>query len=415
VDVIVTDHHEIVSALPEAVAILNPKIEPYPFPHLCGAAVAFKLVQALLKAGKARGVARFLPIRDGWEKWLLDLVAIATIADMVPLIGENRTLAHFGLTVLRKSPRPGIAALCNRVRLRKAEITEDDIGFSIAPRINAASRMDEPHLALSLLTTKDPQEAERLAAKLEELNASRKGVVGAIVREAKKRAAERFSAEQTVVVLGNPDWKPALLGLAANSLMGARGGVVCLWGRDALGRIKGSCRSDGALSVVELFGEVRDVVQEYGGHAASGGFSLEDGAVHVLPERLEQAAANLARKEVSRASVHEAEVSLRELSWPLFRDLSRLAPFGIGNPKPLFRTVVTITDVRAFGKEKNHVELSLHCDESGASARGYDFFRTSADFSQVPERGMKAAVIGSLERDAYRGALSLRLHDVLAL
>ena len=260
VDVIVTDHHEIPNALPDAFAVLNPKIGAYPFPHLCGAAVAFKLVQATLAEGRKRGIASFAKIPEGWEKWLLDLVAIATVADMVPLVGENRVLAHWGLQVLRKSPRTGVNALCNAARIRKSEITEDDIGFSIAPRVNAASRMGEPQLALRLLTTQDSDEAEQLAAQLEKLNASRKGVVGGIVREAKKHMMARFPLEEHVVVLGNPEWKPALLGLAANSLMNDRGGVVCLWGRDANGRLKGSCRSDGAGSVVDLFVNAGDAL-----------------------------------------------------------------------------------------------------------------------------------------------------------
>src|SRR3989344_4213249 len=146
IDVIVTDHHEIPGALPDAVAVLNPKfvppassgVERYPFSHLCGAAVAFKLVQALLEVGRKRELPAFSAVPSGWEKWLLDLVAIATVADMVPLLGENRVLAHWGLKVLRKSQRPGIAALCEKLRLRRSELTEDDIGFSFSARINAA-------------------------------------------------------------------------------------------------------------------------------------------------------------------------------------------------------------------------------------------------------------------------------------
>src|SRR5207302_566145 len=163
---------------------------PYPFPHLCGAAVAFKLVSAALAEGKRRNLDHFSKVPNGWEKWLLDMVAIATISDMVPLVGENRVLAHFGLQVLRKSPRLGIAA------------------------------------------------------QLEKLNASRKGVVGSIVKQVRRSVRERYLEGDRVVVLGNPEWKPALLGLAANSIMGERGGVVCLWGRDSNGNLKGSCRSD---------------------------------------------------------------------------------------------------------------------------------------------------------------------------
>ena len=428
IDVIVTDHHEpvrepsasngpgITGTLPAAVAVLNPKLGEYPFPHLCGAAMAFKLVQAMLAEGKKEGLANFVAVPEGWEKWLLDLVAIATIADMVPLVGENRVLAYWGLQVLRKSPRPGIVALCNRLRLRRAELTEDDIGFSIAPRINAASRMDEPDLALRLLTTQDAAEAEKLAAHLEELNASRKGVVGSIVREAKKHARERFKSHERVVVLGNPEWKPALLGLAANSVMNERGGMVCLWGRDALGRIKGSCRSDGALSVVDVFASAGESFVEYGGHARSGGFSVLSEHVHTLHETLARASATMERAEVAASGEHDALITLREVSSPLHRDISRLAPFGAGNPKPVFRIAgTTVAQVKRFGKEKNHVEVMLTCTDSGASARAFDFFRAPENFTHTPVSGESASVLATVERDSYRGGFALRLVDVLPL
>jgi len=415
VDVIVTDHHEILGELPDAVAILNPKIAPYPFPHLCGAATAFKLAQATLREGKKRGLEAFINIPDGWEKWLLDLVAIATVADMVELTGENRVLVRFGLQVLHKTPRPGLNALFTRLRLRKSELTEDDIGFSIAPRVNAASRMDAPDLALKLLTTKDRDEAELLAAKLEELNASRKGVVGGIVREARKRVKGRFTKDDAVVVLGDPDWKPALLGLAANSIMGDRGGIVCMWGRDANGRIKGSCRSDGAMSVVELFTEASEVFEEYGGHAASGGFSVSAEKVHTLQEALTKAALTLKQKVVTDTSgEHDALVTLREVALPLFRDIQTLSPFGVGNPKPVFCIRnVRVRSTKAFGKEKNHIELNLVCMDTGAEARAFDFFRRAEDFSYLPAAESETRILATIERDTYRGGLALRLVDVL--
>lgn len=413
VDVIVTDHHEITGELPRAVAVLNPKREPYPFPHLCGAGVAYKFAQALLIEGRRREDARFASVGAGWEKWLLDLVAIATVADMVPLIGENRVLAHWGLTVLRKSPRPGISALVNKLRLRKAELTEDDIGFSIAPRINAASRMDDPDLALKLLTTKDSVEAESLAANLERLNASRKGIVAGMVREAKKHARARFKPGE-VVVLGDPEWKPALLGLAANSVMEERGGVVCLWGRDANGKIKGSCRSDGAISVVELFAGAGDALSESGGHAASGGFTVRDGAVHTLHETLARAAEAIEKNVQEESHEHDAHITLREVSSPLYREISRLAPFGMGNPKPVFRlSRLRIREVRRFGKESNHVEVTLSCLESSAVARSFDFFRGPEDFTHTPKSGEEASILATIERDTFRGGFALRLVDVL--
>ncbi|HTR18584.1 MAG TPA: single-stranded-DNA-specific exonuclease RecJ [Candidatus Paceibacterota bacterium] len=414
IDVIVTDHHEIPGALPDAVAILNPKLAPYPFGGLCGAAVAFKFACATLREGKQRALPAFASIQDGWEKWLLDLVAIATIADMVPLVGENRTLAFWGLQVLRKSPRLGISALCNKLRLRKAELTEDDIGFSLAPRINAASRMDDPELALRLLTTHDAAQADALAAQLESLNTKRKGQSGAIVREAKRRARDRFRKEEQVVVLGNPEWKPALLGLAANSVVEERGGVVCLWGRDALGRLKGSCRSDGSLSVVELFSN-SNIFEEFGGHAKSGGFSVSHERVHELQEALASAAAACATTVLQETAQHDARITLSEISRRLFDEISSLAPFGIENPKPVFLIEkATVTAVRAFGKEKNHIELTLDGD-CFAPVRAFDFFRRAEQFSLAPQVGSPAKVLATIERDSFRGGLALRLVDILAV
>ncbi len=415
VDVIVTDHHEITGALPDAVAVLNPKLGAYPFRDLCGAGMAFKLAQATLREGKKRGLDGFTAVQDGWEKWLLDLVAIATVADMVPLVGENRALVHFGLRVLRKSPRPGIMALCNRLRIPRARLTEDDIGFSIGPRINAASRMDEPQLALSLLTTKDPNEGEKLAAHLEELNAQRKGVVAGVVKQARKAVRDRYQAGEKVVVLGNPEWKPALMGLAANSIMGDRGGIVCMWGRDANGRLKGSCRSDGSLSIVELFTKAKDVLEEFGGHAHSGGFSVSNEKVHHLGEVFTAAAKELegnSREVAMRES--DFLIALPEASEALFADISRLAPFGVGNPKPVFLVSdAIVSGVKRFGKESAHVEIQLESRSSRTRIRAFDFFRSVETFTHTPASGGEARILGTLERDSYRGGLALRLLDVL--
>lgn len=415
-DIIVTDHHEVKDVLPDAVAVVNPMRAEYPFRGLCGAAVAWKLVCALLAEGKKQGRKDFIDIPDGWEKWLLDLVAIATIADMVPLVGENRALAHFGLKVLRKSRRAGIRALCAEARIPQATLTEDDVGFSFAPRINAASRMDEPELAFKLLTTSDVREAEVLAKKLESLNRKRRGVVAAIVREAKTRIGVRRDSTDRVVVLGDAAWKPALLGLVANSIMEDRGGIVVAWGRDANGTLKGSARSDGSISVVELFSKAGNALIEFGGHHASGGFSVSHEAVHTLQETLSRAAAEMDVAPEEKISDPDAELLLKEVSFALLTDLSRLAPFGIGNPKPVFRVRNTrITFARQFGKDMNHTEVKLVCSESGVQYRGFQFFRTPMDFSLAPSPGTIADILGTLERDTFRGpdALALRIADIV--
>jgi single-stranded-DNA-specific exonuclease len=415
-DVIVTDHHELNGSLPEAIAVINPKRKGYPFPDLCGAGVAYKVVQALISEGRTRAVRGFDSIPDGWEKWLLDMVGIATIADMVPLVGENRVLAHFGLAVLRKSPRPGLAALLRKLRVSQRDITEDDIGFLIGPRINAASRMDVPELAFRLLSTKDVREAEAVAGELEDLNRKRKGAVAATVREVNKRLVERH-IDSPVVVLGDPNWRPALLGLAANSVLDRRGGIVCLWGRDGAGRLKGSCRSDGSASVVDLFVAAGDKLEQFGGHHASGGFSVSHEYVHTLPDIFRESFANITQNDVDCSHGHgvDMELALTAVSSAFWRELVRLAPFGVGNPKPVFLFPrVEIIGVRHFGKGEEHLELSCS-DGNGTTVKAIQFFANRDALSMQPESGAFAHVVGTVERSVFGGRteLRLRLVDIL--
>src|SRR3989344_5746903 len=231
-----------VMVLPKALAVIKPKRadSKYPFPDLCGAGVAWKLIQAILQ--KIRASGQPFDYAQGKEKWLLDLVGLATLSDMVPLVGENRMLARYGLLVMRRARRPGLAALLQILRIRPSTLTEDDIGFMIAPRINAASRMDSPEAASKLLATEDHAEARELGDELEALNNRRKGLVAATVKEANHRLAQT-SVESPVIVMGSPSWRPGILGLVAKSLMGAHGKPVFLWGREGGETLKGSCRS----------------------------------------------------------------------------------------------------------------------------------------------------------------------------
>lgn len=427
VDMIITDHHEMRESknsdgrepgyeLPDALAVINPKRAPYPFASLCGAGTAFKLSCAILAEGRRRGLERFTSIPLGWEKWLMDLAAISTVADMVPLVGENRAIVHFGLRVLRRTPRPGLRALAASARFNLATANEETIGFSIAPRINAASRMDEPELALRLLTTDDEREATELAATLESLNASRKGVVASITKEAKRRARERYTKDDTVVVLGDVSWKPALLGLSCNAIVEERGGVAFLWGRDAQGNLKGSCRSDGSVSVVELMRAAGDALAEFGGHEQAGGFSVSHEQVHELPAALERAVAEVARGASAPVPAHDADISFARVTWKTFQDLSLVAPFGNDNPKPVFRIArVRVQEVKRFGKEKNHTELTLTSEDSSMVMRAFDFFISPESFTHEPFQGSEIDLLATIERDEFRGPvrLALRIVDVL--
>ncbi|MCX6755193.1 MAG: single-stranded-DNA-specific exonuclease RecJ, partial [Candidatus Nomurabacteria bacterium] len=305
IDVIVTDHHLPHAEIPKAFAILNPKCDEYPEKMLCGAGVAFKLAQGVLKFQEnafrrshsvleeqdlsVRSEDSFkqfpkISIPDGWDKWLLDMAGLATLSDMVPLLGENRAIAYFGMKVLKKSPRPGLKALLRKTKIAQEYLTEDDIGFMITPRLNAASRMDDPRRAFELLATKDVAEGETLANHLSNINDERKNLVKSIMRDINKKFEKREHTE--VIVIGNPAWKVGVLGLIAGKITDEYKRPAFVWGRDENDVIKGSCRSDGSVSVVELMTETKEHFTEFGGHEGAGGFSVHNDKIHFLENAL---------------------------------------------------------------------------------------------------------------------------------
>jgi len=370
-DVIITDHHVPGKELPPAYAILDPKKEDceYPEKMLCGSGVIFKLVQALFKKyGEEFG------IKDGWEKWYLDMVGIATLSDMVPLTGENRIFAFYGLKVLKKTTRPGLSRLYEKLRINRNDITEDDIGFTITPRINAASRMGEPEQAFKLLSTDDEALADTYADALEHVNNERKGTVASLVKEIKKLLLERDTDSKSVIVIGNPSWRPSLLGLVANSLAEEYGKPAFLWGRDGEGVLKGSCRSAGNGSVIDIMNGAGDVFIECGGHDASGGFAVSGDSIHNLENALDKSCVDLSIKKVEKETFIDASISLEDVSWSLYKEIEKLAPYGTGNPKPLFLIKsARILEVKSFGKEKNHMEI-LFLDSNNRKLSAIRFF-----------------------------------------
>lgn len=413
VDVIITDHHEPSETLPSAYAILNPKRDDaYPFKGLCGAGVVYKLVQGFLARAKAEGLVTLAP---GQEKWFLDMVGVATIADMVPLTGENRALAHYGLTVLRKSRRPGLQHLFKLSKTNQRYLTEDDIGFTIGPRINAASRMDTPEDAFHLLSTTDEGDAGTRAAHLEHLNNERKGVVASMSKELHKRL-EGFTEIPRVIVIGNPDWKPALVGLSANSLVELYKRPAFIWGRDGNGVIKGSCRSDGETSVIMLMDAVRECFIEYGGHHASGGFSVHPEKIHVLHDALGDAHEALTRNgdAIVDEILIDADLTLDDVDDGLYRTLRTLAPYGEGNRKPVFRFLeVTPESVAPFGKTKEHTKLVFKTKRGPLEA--ISFFNLPEDFGVTPEVGKACTLIAHAEESFFMGRLQKRLRIIAVL
>ena len=410
IDVIVTDHHEPHGVL-EAFAVIDPKQTDctYPNKNICGSGVIFKFVQAFLsRHGKEFGV-----VKD-WEKWLLDMVGIATLSDMVPLVGENRTFAHYGLVVMRRSPRAGLNALMNTLRLDKKNLSEDDIGFSITPRINAASRMGSPDDAFNLLSAKEGDDVEKLAARLEHVNNERKGTVAALVKEIRKIIGERSTANKKIIVLGNPNWRPSLLGLAANTFAGEFSCPVFLWGRDGDNVIKGSARSGGGVNLIELMrAATPGVFSQFGGHAYSGGFSVANDAILTLERELEAALGNMPAAEKNIApEKYDAEISIDDVSANLYDTLSKLSPFGMGNPKPLFLfRKVSVSSAKTFGKEKNHFEIMFQ--KKNGTVKAIQFF--AGDEIQKIKEGDEISFIGSLEKSTFgnRTELRVRISEIL--
>jgi single-stranded-DNA-specific exonuclease len=411
VDVIITDHHLVPDIMPNAVAVVDPKRKDsvYPFDALCGAGVAWKVVQAILKTKRASGEPFEYP--QGKEKWLLDLAGVSTLSDMVPLLGENRMLAKFGLQVLRRNRRPGFAALLSMMKIKANTLTEDDVGFMISPRINAASRMDSPELAARLLAATDMEQARDLARQLDGINTERKTLVATTVKEVNKRMEQNDMKGSPVLVMGNPTWRPGILGLVANSLAEAHGKTVFLWGREGGEMLRGSCRSDGNVNIVELMRGAGEVFDDFGGHFAAGGFSITQERVPELQQRL------LTSYEVLKASavgvkeiIVDRELQLAEISHAQ-KALQQLAPFGMDNAKPLFLIPnVSVASVRTFGKKMDHLELALVNDDARVS--GIAFFSTVDSFQKPVISGMRADIIGHVELD-WRGSPRVRIVDIL--
>lgn len=449
IDLIVTDHHEAGKELPKAVAVVDAKRKDseYPFKDLCGAGVVYKLVQAILINLKdsPSEYLRTIRVPIGWEKWLLDMAGIATLSDMVPLIGENRALAFYGLKVLRKSPRIGLMKLFRLLKIEQKDITEDDIGFSISPRINAASRMGNPEDAFKLFVAETDEEADICARHLDHINNERKGVVASLVKEVRKIMKERYelsplgipqvkealgkeALEKKVIVIGNPEWKPSLLGLVANSLVDDHNRPVFLWGRDGGNILKGSCRGDGCVGILDLMNEVeKGIFIEFGGHNVSGGFSVFEEKIHLLEEKLQIAyekvvltsRLNLDTKLQLAEEKVDAKMTLDEVNLENYKLIEKLAPFGTGNPKPVFLFEnVEIDGVKMFGKENNHLELSFR-NSRGKNIKAIGFFFASSkrnrnDGSDQGElkSGNKINLLANFEKSVFRGFAELRLRIV---
>lgn len=349
-DMIITDHHSLGRELPPAVAVINPKRpdSAYPERMLAGVGIAFKLAQAVRMAFPDR-------VRCD-ESNFLDLVAIGTVADLAPLVGENRKLVAEGLTVLNEVRRPGLAALMNISGLQPGRLTAESIGFGIGPRINAAGRLAHAYDAARLLIASNNQTAHQQARVLDELNRKRQS----LTRQLSNMAEEMVDPDAPIIITGSPDFKSGIVGLVASRLAekAYRPAIVIEEGEE---ESRGSCRSIPEFHITKALDEVADLLVRHGGHAQAAGFTIRNEHMAEFTQRMtEIACERLGGKDLRPTLPIDATLPLRDIDWALHGTLELLEPTGFQNPQPtLLSRAVEVISHRPVGTDGSHLQLNV--------------------------------------------------------
>ncbi len=402
-DMIITDHHSVGQEVPPAVAVINPKQPgcPYPEKMLAGVGVTYKIVQALFMEAQRRGYRR----GDDWrpDDWL-DLVAIGTVADIVPLRGENRVLVANGLKALNKPHRPGLRALYGEARIRPGQVTTTTIGFMIGPRINAAGRLRTAMLAYNLLTASDTKQGARLAEQLNNINRERQEKTF----EMQEWAEALFSGDpgdEPLLFAADPRFEQGIVGLVASRLTDQyyRPSVVVQVGQ---GESHGSCRSIPEFHITEALDQCGDLLERYGGHAAAAGFTVRNDNIEELNERLWNIAAEeLGDQELIPTLDIDAELTLGQANRELVEALNLLEPTGEANPLPVFLTRgLEVVERATVGAEARHLKLTLSDGDSTIEAIAY---RWGDAIGDLPDR---LDVAYHLEVNEWNGQQRLQLN-----
>lgn len=413
-DVIVTDHHAQKPVLPEAI-LLHPKVlgETYPFKDLAGGGVAFKFAQALLRTAAKNAAATERVRFEAFEKWLLDMVAVSSVADMVPLLGENRTLVKYGLTVLSKARRPGLRAIMAQAGLwppkkgKDARLTATDIGFTIAPRLNAAGRMDHANTAFAAVMAKDEAQAARLAEKLEATNRSRQNLTEKILQDAKAQIGEVKRLPQ-VLVAYDESWPIGVAGLIASRLLEHYHLPVFVLGQ-MNGLIAGSGRSSEGFDCTTALAATKDLYAKYGGHTNACGLTLADNArLNDFIHRMNAYAQRTMKAEHTIPKLWiDAEIPLSRVQWALQEQLETFEPFGMANPQPKFITRrAEVAEVSAVGQDGKHVRLVLTQDhQTYRKAIGFRM----GNWSKTLRPGTMVDVVYYIDVNEWNGNRELQL------
>ncbi len=408
IDVIITDHHEVGPKIPQALAVINPKRpdSAYPFRELAGVGVAFCLLRALRQKLYQKGFFKDENIPN--LRRFLDLVALGTIADIVPLRGENRLIAYFGLKELENTSRPGLQALKKIAGLENETLDTNGILFRLAPRINAGGRLKEAALAFKLLITEDPTEANTLAQELHRLNAERQRLEERILREAWEQIKEKWGLKRSSYVLASPNWPSGVIGIVASRLQEALyRPVILLSLREGIA--KGSGRSIPEVNLYQCLSLCRDYLRAFGGHPAAAGLKLDLENIASFAEAFEKAVTqHLAGKPPVRQLRIDAWVRIRHLLEPNFLEYYfKLGPFGAEYPEPVFALRNFEIRSSTILKER-HLKFYLWQEGLGIPAV---YFR----FEGNPPSQVRA-LAASLDFSHFQGRqyLQLRIKDLKA-
>ena len=389
VDVIVTDHHSMPEVLPDAYAIVHPEHPEadYPFKQLAGCGVAFKLACALLEEVQVE---------------LLDLVAIGTIADMVSLTDENRIMVQYGLEVLHNTQRIGLQELFEIAGISSSDLTEETVGFQLAPRLNALGRLDDPNPAIDLLTGFDDEEVREIALMIQEKNEERKEIVQAIYEEAKSLV----DPNKSVQVLAKEGWNPGVLGIVAGRLLEELGQTVIVLNIED-GRAKGSARSIEAVDIFEALDPHRELFIAFGGHAGAAGMTLEAEQLDALSEILETYVKDKGIDAKCKSQLYlDEELDLENLNLDTVKSFERLAPFGMDNQKPIFYIrYFQVENARSMGAGDSHLKLRISKGTASFEVVAFGQGSKATEFAQTKQ--LELAV--TLSVNQWNGQTTLQL------
>lgn len=389
VDVVVTDHHSLQETLPAAYAIVHPEHPKgkYPFKHLAGCGVAFKLACALLGTTQV--------------EWL-DLVAIGTIADMVSLTDENRIMVKYGLSLLQRTERIGLQELMQIAGIEGTSLTEETVGFQLAPRLNALGRLDDPNPALDLLTTFDDQEAHEIALMVDDFNLQRKEIVQTIYDQAKAMVDET----KPVQVLAKEGWNPGVLGIVAGRLLEERQEPIIVLSIDG-DRAKGSARSVAAVDIFQALKDHQDLFVAFGGHAGAAGMTLEVEKLADLSEVLTAYIQdNGLDKRVKSQLIIDEELELENLTLETLKSLEKLGPYGMDNKKPVFYLKdFQVESARTMGQNNAHLKCKISKGQAAFDVVAFGMGHAALEFSQAKD--LELAV--TLSVNQWNGQTSLQL------